>query len=170
MVCVNWKDAQAYVAWLMRESGVEYRLLSEAEWEYAARGGTETARYWGERETEQCRHANGADANTEFDWKIACNDGHARTAAVGGYTKNRFGLSDVLGNVWEWVDDCWNDSYAGAPADGTAWERGNCDARVVRGGSWGSLPMALRSAARFENFAGGRSSVVGFRVARRLTP
>ena len=139
VVCVSWADAYAYVAWLTRESGAEYRLLSEAEWEYVARGGAET---------EQCRHANGADANTEFDWKIACNDGHARTAPVGSYTKNRFGLSDVLGNVWEWVEDCWNDSYAGAPADGTAWKQGNCNTRVLRGGSWDSDPWSLRSAFR----------------------
>ena len=157
VVCVSWADAYAYVAWLTRESGAEYRLLSEAEWEYVARGGAETARYyWGEGETEQCRHANGADANTEFDWKIACNDGHARTAPVGSYTKNRFGLSDVLGNVWEWVEDCWNDSYAGAPADGTAWKQGNCNTRVLRGGSWIVAPRYLRSADRSWSTSGNR--------------
>ena len=170
VVCVSWEDAQAYVGWLSRESGAEYRLLSEAEWEYAARGGTETARYWGERKTEQCRHANGADANTAFEWKIACNDGHAWTAPVGSYTRNGFGLSDVLGNVREWVEDCLNDSYAGAPADGTAWEQGDCDTRVVRGGSWDSSPGYLRSAVRSRGTAGYRFIYVGFRVARRLTP
>ena len=157
VVCVSWEDAQAYVGWLSRESRAEYQLLSEAEWEYVARGGTETAWYWEEGEGGQCRHANGADANTEFDWKIACNDGHARTAPVGSYTKNRFGLSDVLGNVWEWVEDCWNGSYAGAPADGTAWKQGNCNRRVLRGGSWNSNPRNLRSADRGRSPAGDRS-------------
>ena len=144
MVCVNWEDAQAYTAWLSRESGAEYRLLSEAEWEYVARGGTQTVQYW--EEGEQCRHVNGADASTEFDWKIACDDGHARTAPVGSYTENGFGVSDVLGNVWEWVEDCWNGNYEGAPADGTAWTSGNCHTRMVRGGSWDCTPWVLRSA------------------------
>ena len=174
VVCVSWADAQAYVGWLSRESGAEYRLLSEAEWEYAARGGTETARYWGEEETEQCRHANGADAAAKQKYHrltvVECDDGHVHTAPVGSYTKNRFGVSDVLGNVWEWVEDCWNDDYAGAPADGTAWEQGNCDTRVLRGGSWDYVPRNLRSALRYRNTTGYRSDYVGFRVARRLTP
>ena len=170
VVCVSWADAYAYTAWLTRESGAGYRLLSEAEWEYVARGGTETARYWGEGEREQCRHANGADASTEFDGKVSCNDGHAWTAPVGSYTKNGFGVSDVLGNVWEWVEDCWNGSYEGAPMDGTAWTRGNCYTRVSRGGSWYDDPRNLRSADRRRYTSGYRSNHVGFRVARRLTP
>ena len=170
VVCVSWKDAQAYVAWLRRESGAPYRLLSESEWEYVARGGTETARYWGEGEAEQCRHANGADANTEFDWKIACNDGHARPAPVGSYTENGSGLYDVMGNVWEWVEDCWNENYEGAPTDGTAWTRGNCSIRMVRGGSWLNEPSFLRSAVRGGVPTGNRYYYVGFRVARSLTP
>ena len=169
-VCVSWEDAQAYVGWLSRESGAGYRLLSEAEWEYVARGGTATARYWGEGEGEQCRHANGADASTEFDWRVSCNDGHARTAPVGSYTKNGFGVSDVLGNVWEWVEDCRNRSYEGAPTDGAAWTRGDCNTRVVRGGSWINDPRALRSALRDWDLSGDRVSNVGFRVARSLTP
>ena len=170
VVCVSWTDAYAYTAWLTRESGAEYRLLSEAEWEYVARGGTATARYWGEGEREQCRHANGADASTELDWKVSCNDGHAWTAPVGSYTKNGFGVSDVLGNVWEWVEDCWNGSYEGAPMDGTAWTSGNCDTRVLRGGSWFDIPWSLRSANRFRITSGIRINDLGFRVARRLTP
>ena len=89
---------------------------------------------------------------------------------MGSYTKNGFGLSDVLGNMWEWVADCWNDSYAGAPTDGTAWEQGNCDTRVLRGGSWYNIPSFLRSANRYWNPSGDRSSNIGFRVARSLTP
>ena len=171
---MSWEDAQAYVGWLSRESGAEYRLLSEAEWEYAARGGTETARYWGEGETEQCRHANGADAAAKqkyHRWTVVeCDDGHVHTAPVGSYTRNGFGLSDVLGNVGEWVEDCWNDSYAGAPADGTAWKQGNCYYRVLRGGSWINDPRNRRSANRHWSTTGDRGSNVGFRVARSLTP
>ena len=85
VVCVNWRDARAYAEWLSRETGQSYRLLSEAEWEYVARAGTTTARYWGEREAGQCRYANGADSRTDFDWRISCDDGYARTAPVGRY-------------------------------------------------------------------------------------
>ena len=167
---MNWEDAQAYVAWLRRESGAPYRLLSEAEWEYVARGGTETAWYWGEGNAGQCQHANGADASTEFGWKIACDDGYARTAPVGSYTENGFGLYDVLGNVWECVEDCWNGNYEGAPTDGTAWTKGNCDTRVVRGSSWLDGPGTLRSASRGRLTPGYRGYFIGFRVARSLTP
>ena len=134
VVCVSWRDAHAYAEWLSRQTGKTYRLLSEAEWEYVARAGTTTARYWGERETGQCRYVNGADSRTDFDWRIGCDDGYARTAPVGSYQQNGFGLYDVLGNAWEWVQDCGNESYAGAPSDGRAWERGDCGRRVLRGG------------------------------------
>ena len=170
VVCVSWEDAQAYVAWLSRVTGEGYRLLSEAEWEYAARAGTTTARYWGESEAGHCRYANGADARPDFDWQAGCNDGHARTSPVGSYEANGFGLRDVLGNVWEWVQDCWNNSYHGAPRDGSAWESGNCDVRVLRGGSWYDFPQYLRSADRFEDYSGERAANIGFRVARTLTP
>ena len=136
VVCVSWDDAQAYVRWLSEETGEAYRLLSEAEWEYVARAGTTTARYWGESEAGQCRYANGADAGTGFEWAVSCHDGHARTAPVGRYEANAFGLYDVLGNVLEWTADCWNESYAGAPSNGGAWESGECTRRVLRGGSW----------------------------------
>ena len=170
VVCVNWDDARTYARWLSRETGERYRLLSESEWEYAARGGARTARYWGESESDQCRHANGADASTAFDWRVSCNDGHGRTSPVGSYTKNGFGLHDVLGNVWEWVQDCWNEDYAGAPADGRAWERGDCSRRVSRGGAWYSRPGVLRSADRGGYGTGFRGSHLGFRVTRTLTP
>ena len=172
VVCVNWEDARAYAAWLSRQTGRAYRLLSEAEWEYVARGGTATARYWGERETGQCRHANGADATAKRehpDWTtVACTDGHARTAPVGSYTKNGYGLYDVLGNVWEWVEDCWHESYEGAPRDGQVWTGGDCRRRVLRGGSWGNLPGDLRSAARGRGTSGNRNYRYGFRIARSL--
>ena len=175
VVCVNWNDAQAYVRWLSGRTGEEYRLLSESEWEYVARAGTRTARYWGESERGQCRYANGADRTAKrhnSGWTTAadCDDGHYRTAPVGSYEANGFGLRDVLGNVWEWVEDCWNGSYAGAPRDGSAWKSGECGRRVLRGGSWSSFPGYLRSAYRGRLTSGGRYFYAGLRVARTLTP
>ena len=174
VVCVSWNDAQAYVQWLSRKTGEEYRLLSEAEWEYVARAGTETARYWGESERGQCRYANGADRTAlrhNSDWTtVDCDDGHYRTSPVGSYEANGFGLHDVLGNVWEWTEDCWNDSYAGAPRDGSAWTSGECGRRVLRGGSWVVNPWFLRSAFRIRNSTGFRFNYAGLRVARTLTP
>ena len=162
VVNVSWRDARAYVQWLSRETGERYRLPSEAEWEYAARGGTTTRRHWGDSSSSQCGYANGTVAS--------CDDGMERTAPVGSYAPNAFGLSDVLGNVWEWTDDCWHADYAGEPPDdGRAWTRaGDCGRRVLRGGSWYNLPRSLRSAARPWNLAGTRDAFTGFRVARTL--
>ena len=176
VACVSWNDAQAYVAWLSRETGEEYRLPSESEWEYAARAGTATARYWGEGESGQCRHGNGADASvkerySDWLWPIAsCRDGHVHAAPVGSFAANSWGLHDVLGNVWEWTEDCRNGSYAGAPSDGSAWEYGDCSERVLRGGSWNSKPSYLRAALRLRDSTGYRGSYGGFRVARTLAP
>jgi len=170
VVCVSWDDARAYAEWLSRSTGRRYRLLSESEWEYVARAGTVTARWWGEGESGQCVRANGADAGAGLSWGVGCIDGHSRTAPVGSYGANAWGLHDVLGNVWEWTADCWNVSYAGAPADGSAWEYGSCSLRVLRGGAWVSEPGYLRSAYRVRYNSGSRYSVVGFRVARTLTP
>ena len=173
VVCVNWEDAQAYVRWLSQETGQAYRLLSEAEWEYVARAGTRTVRYWGQGSSEQCRYENGKDmAWTVGDGSretVDCNDGYVETSLVGMYEANPFGLHDVLGNVTEWVQDCWNESYSGAPSDGRAWQSGDCDRRVLRGGSWGSEPRYLRSASRGRVDTGFRVIVIGFRVARTLT-
>ena len=146
VVCVSWEDAIAYVRWLSRETGERYRLPSEAEWEYAARGGTETSRYWGDGESGQCAHANASDRALkrrygEWKWTVAsCDDGHVHTAAAGTFSANAYGLHDVMGNVWEWVGDCWNEGYTGAPSNGSAWESGDCARRVMRGGSWFSSP------------------------------
>ena len=176
VVCVSWEDARAYVGWLSEETGKEYRLLSESEWEYVARGGRGTSRYWGEGESGQCRHANGGDEAlkgeyADWPWAVAsCNDRRVWTSPVGTFEENGFGLHDVLGNVWEWVGDCYHDSYEGAPADGSAWESGDCERRVLRGGSWGSFPGGLRSANRFWLPTGNRNDNAGFRVARTLTP
>lgn len=176
VACVNWNDAQAYAAWLSRETGEQYHLPSESEWEYAARAGTATARYWGEGESGQCRHANGADASVKerysaWSWPVAsCRDGHVHTAPVGSLAANGWGLHDMLGNVWEWTADCWNGSYGGAPSDGSAWEYGECDRRVLRGGSWSDGPSGLRAADRGGITSGYRNVDFGFRVARTLAP
>lgn len=169
VVCVSWDDARAYVEWLSRRTGHHYRLLSEAEWEYVARAGTQSARYWGEGTSQQCQHANGADAGTGLRDAVECSDGHARTSPVGQYDKNDFGLHDTLGNVWEWTQDCWHDEYHGAPADGRPWERGergNCNFRVPRGGAWATRPESIRTAYRNRMPPHMRHSSFGFRVAR----
>ena len=176
VVCVSWSDVQAYVYWLSGKTGEAYRLLSEAEWEYVARAGTRTARYWGVSKRDQCRYANGADEalkrrHADWPWSIAlCDDGHAKTAPVGSYEANGFGLHDVLGNVMEWTEDCWNGSYDGAPSDGSAWTSGDCGRRVLRGGRWDTIPGNLRSAFRNKITTGLRVNGLGFRVARTLTP
>ena len=176
VACMNWNDAQAYAGWLSRKTGGEYRLPSESEWEYAARAGTTTVRYWGEGESGQCRHANGGDASVEqrySDWPFpaaSCRDGYVYTAPVGSLVPNGWGLHDMLGNVWEWTEDCWNGSYGGAPSDGSVWEYGECDKRVLRGGSWFDNPPILRAANRFRFTSGYRNSNFGFRVARTFAP
>ena len=151
---VSWEDAQAYVHWLSRKTGEEYRLLSEAEWEYAARGGTTTRYSFGDEITP-------SDVN--YDWNIR------KTQQVGSYRANGFGLYDVHGNAREWVQDCWNERYAGAPTDGSAWGGGDCSRRVLRGGSWSFSSRYLRSAIREWSQTGGRNGLDGFRVARTLT-
>ena len=174
VVCVSWEDAQAYVSWLSGKTGKGYRLLSESEWEYVARGGKRSARYWGEGERGQCRNANGADESlkrrySDWRWRVAsCDDGYVQTSPVGSFEANGYGMHDVLGNVWEWVEDCWNESYEGAPGDGSAWTRGNCERRVLRGGSWLVDPRGLRSAIRIRSTTGYRSIGVGFRIVRTL--
>lgn len=141
VACVNWDDAKAYAEWLTRKSGKNYRLLSEAEWEYAARAGTTTAYYWGDNANAGCSYANGADqtakATLPANFIYAnCSDGHTYNAPAGSFQPNAFGLHDMSGNVWEWTEDCWNANYNGAPNDGSAWTSGECGRRVVRGGSW----------------------------------
>ena len=177
VVCVDWDDARAYVRWLSRKTGEEYRLLSESEWEYVARAGTSTSRYWGDSETGQCRYANGADRTlkqrySDWEWGVAgCRDGAVHTSAAGIYESNGYGLYDVLGNVWEWTADCTNESHVGAPRDGSAWEREFCVARILRGGSWLYGPRSLRSARRNSGLSTGeRFNDNGFRIARTLTP
>ena len=168
---VSWKDAHDYVEWLSRRTGQRYRLLSESEWEYVARGGTVTSRYWGDSVGRQCEHANGADLMAKRSnprLNVAdCDDGYVRAAPVGSFRENGFGLYDVLGNLWEWTQDCWRATYNGASSDGRAVQGDNCS-YVVRGGGWNSRPEALRSAARGRRYWMIRHLDVGFRVARTL--
>lgn len=171
VTCVSWEDAQAYVRWLSGETGKDYTLLSEAEWEYAARAKSETARFWGNDAAQACRFANVHDDTSkrvnEFSWTTHdCDDGFAQTAPVGNFDPNDFGLNDMLGNVYEWVEDCWNETYDGAPTDGSPWLEGDCSRRVFRGGSWSSFPFAVRSASRGRDYSVSQNSSIGFRVAR----
>jgi len=178
VVCVSWDDAKAYVAWLSRVTGKAYRLPSEAEWEYAARAGTQTPYYWGAAElrNEACRFGNFADRTTEaaLKWKeigleyfsYECSDGYVYTAPVGTFQPNAFGLYDMLGNARELTEDCYNKSFDGAPTDGSVWLAGDCSYRMQRGGSWDNDGGYAHTA--FRQPGGGRSSQSGFRVARTL--
>jgi formylglycine-generating enzyme required for sulfatase activity len=171
VVNVSWEDAQAYVQWLSQRTGRRYRLLTEAEWEYAARAGTTTSRWWGDSEAGQCAAGNGADLtakDAEPSWTVAsCRDGFLFTSPVGTFAPNRFGLHDMAGNARQWVEDCYADSYAGASSDASVAQTSRgCDRRVLRGGSWINIPRNLRSAFRFWITPGDRDSYVGFRVAR----
>ncbi len=174
VIRVGWEDVPAYLAWLSHESGGRYRLPSEAEWEYAARAGTTTPYYTGDTMSRQ--EANFGRYFT------------GRPMPVGSYPANPFGLHDMLGNVAEWCEDCWNESYVGAPVDGSAWRSGDCERRVLRGGHWasgaegfrtGDMPRDMRAASRTfgpppSNWIrravkeGSRDVVIGFRVVRDL--
>ena len=156
---VSWEDAQEYVRWLSEETGEGYRLMSESEWEYVARSGTET-RYWWGGEVGRNR-ANCDGCGSRWDDR--------QTSPVGSFSANAFGVHDVHGNVWEWVEDCWHGDYRGAPTDGSARTRErDCSRRVLRGGSWFAYPRYVRSAERYRIPSGNRYNNVGFRVARTL--
>jgi len=168
VVCVNWHDAKAYAAWLSGKAGKTYRLLSEAEREYVTRAGTTTPFWWGTSITPRQANYNGSAE----PYKGGGSKGEYRkhTLPVDSFEPNPWGLYQVHGNVWDWTEDCRNDTYQGAPTDGAAWTSGNCRLRVVRGGSWGNLPQHLRSAYRLKSSTGGRGSNQGFRLARTLNP
>ncbi len=171
-VCLSWNDAQAYIAWLnaklptnassAKSRDGPYRLPSEAEWEYAARAGTATARWWGD--AIGTGNANCDGCGSQWDGRLI--------APAGSFGPNPFGLYDMLGNVWQWVNDCWNESYIGAPTDGSTWATGDCTRHVLRGGSWSNLPIFIRAATRSKSDAAGKdfdySIYAGFRVARTL--
>lgn len=175
VTCVSWEDAVAYSRWLSRISGKAYRLPSESEWEYAARAHTVTGRYWGDDPAVACEFGNGNDlaaAKQRPDarrWSvIECNDRYAYTAPVGSYRPNAFGLFDMLGNAGEWTQDCWTDSYVGAPSDARARTNGNCAMRAVRGGAWDDAFVGLRASYRVGSPVTIRLYSRGFRVARDL--
>jgi formylglycine-generating enzyme required for sulfatase activity len=158
VINVSWEDAQEYVLWLSGRTGEVYRLPSEAEWEYAARAGTSTRFWWGDGLGASSANCYGCGSR----W-----DGE-RTAPVGSFSANPFGLYDVAGNAREWVEDCWNEGYVDAPLDGSARVSGDCNVRVVRGGSWSYGPSYVRSAYRDWDDAGYAYPSNGFRVARTL--
>ncbi len=160
VINVSWDGAMAYMMWLSHKTGKAYRLLTEAEWEYAARAGSTTVYYWGDKLGKGNANCNGCGSKWD----------NVQTSPVGSFAANAFGLYDMAGNAWQWVQDCYHDNYKGVPADGSAWTGGDCNARVVRGGSWISYPQLLRSAARFWNTPDNRGNLLGFRVGRTITP
>ncbi len=171
VACIGREDALAYLEWLSKQTGRQYRLPSEAEWEYAARAGTDKSRYWGESPDQACEYANVGDQTTQNQVsggiKAAhnCSDGYAYTAPVGSFKPNAFGLYDMIGNVQEWVEDCWHDDYSGAPNDGSAWIKDKCSFELVRGGSWIDRPQLSRSPFRIRIGAYYEGDT-GFRPAR----
>lgn len=158
VVCVSWNDARTYAQWLSEQTGHAYRLPTEAEWEYAARAGTETS-YWWNNEFSRNR-ANCDGCGSHWDGKS--------TAPGGSFAANPYRVHDTAGNAWEWVEDCWHEDYAGAPTDGSVWTVAECAQRVIRGGSWFNLPTHLRSANRGRSTPDYRIDFVGFRLARTL--
>lgn len=183
VVCVSWLDARAYVQWLSSITDREYRLPGEAEWEYAARAGTVSAFFFGESGDNACSSMNGGDqslaralppwgpaieasaAKGELGARlIACDDGYAFTAPVGRYAANAFGLRDMAGNAWEWVEDCYHPSYAEISANGAPYVVEGCDQRRTRGGSWDDYPIDLRSSVRKRLPPEQARDNVGFRV------
>ncbi|HEX5736868.1 MAG TPA: formylglycine-generating enzyme family protein [Hydrogenophaga sp.] len=176
VVCVSQNDARAYAQWLSRETGQVYRLPTEAQWEYAARAGSQSSRPWGDNAGAACRHANVADRTRPPDgsssWTSGhrCRDGHWFTAPAGSYKANGFGLHDMIGNAWEWTLDCYDEeAYGNASAlDGRAHVAASCSRFVVRGASWSSTPDKARSAFREADPASNRDDDFGFRVVREL--
>jgi len=168
---VSWMGALEYTRWLSRQTAGKYRLLSEAEWEYAARAGSTTAYHFGDDPSQLCDFANVADITgmKKHNWGSAtnCEDGYAELAPVGRFQPNSFGLFDMLGNASEWVADCARPNYDKAPADGAPFE-GRCDTRIVRGGSYQNLYVGVRSAKRYASAVDERAGTIGFRVARSL--
>ena len=159
VINVSWEDAVAYCAWLSEKTGEAYRLPSEAEWEYACRAGTTTEYFWGDAAGHNKANFRGSGSQ----W------GGEQTAPVGSFAPNPWGLYDMHGNVYEWCADCWHGDYKGAPSDGGAWmSGGDCDKRVLRGGSWYFVEQDVRAAFRFTITSSLRFSNFGFRVARTL--
>lgn len=174
VTCTSWNDAKAYAAWLSAKTGQHYRLPSASEWEYAARAGTAAAQPWSAEGLDACANANVADLSAGHrypGWAVfACNDGFVQTSPVGSFKANSFGLNDMLGNVFQWTEDCWNANYKGAPIDGSARMDGDCTERELRGGSWFSNPSYVRANYRNHFAVDYRTSTVGIRLARDIAP
>jgi formylglycine-generating enzyme required for sulfatase activity len=187
VVCVSWEDARDYAAWLAKKTGRDYRLPSDAEWEYAVRAGTTSAYFWGASVDDGCRSANFGDQGLERALPAlaevvrqdratgnpkarfaGCDDGGVFTTPAGSYAANPFGLRDMTGNAWEWVEDCYEVSYDTLPLDGKAREKDGCDSRIVRGGSWDDYPTDVRSASRHHVPPTSKRDDGGFRVACSL--
>jgi formylglycine-generating enzyme required for sulfatase activity len=179
-ICVSWAEAVAYTKWLSARTGQTYRLLSEAEWEYAARSGTQTQAFWGDSPGEACLYSNGPDATMlgrfpdqrpNLPDTLPCDDHYVFTSPVGAFRPSPWGLYDMMGNVFEWVQDCWWKNYEGAPMDGSPRLQGECWKRVNRGGSWTSIPTGMRAAGRGDDqYTTTRVLDLGFRVAREVDP
>jgi formylglycine-generating enzyme required for sulfatase activity len=161
VINVSWVDAKAYVGWLSQVTGKDYRLLSEAEWEYAARAGSHTRYPWGDDLGKANANCDGCGSG----WDLS------QTAPAGSFKPNRFGLYEMHGNVWEWVEDTWHENYDGAPSDGTVWLwRADPSLRVIRGGAWRNEGYLIRSALRERRNMHVRFDTLGIRVARTLNP
>lgn len=177
VVCVSWLDSKAYLRWLSAETEQHYRLLSEAEWEYLASEGSDTAYPWGDEPNDACTRANVGDqamvmhyGEGKVKWKVVdCNDGHAALAPVDAFPPNAFGVYDMIGNSWEWVEDCYLMPYPEGPVDGSAVQvEGECDRRAVRGGAWITSLYRQRPSWRGRDPEGKLTFIFGFRIARDL--
>lgn len=182
VVSISWFDAHVYLDWLSMRNNSQYRLLSDAEYEYATRAGTMTPWFWGNHSDQQSTYANGADLSSmdiEDTFSLSqtygapiqpaqCRTGYSFTSPVGKFKPNRFGLYDMSGNVWEWVEDCFSENHLPTTQSPAKWD--NCDFRAIRGGSWAMEPAFLRSAVRQRDYSWHNDRDIGFRVARDLTP
>jgi len=157
VINVSFDDALGYAEWLGKTTDKNYFIPSEAQWEYAARGGTKSKWFWGDDFTDNNFASCAGDG---------CDEQYERTAPVGSFMANPYGLHDTAGNVWEWTNDCWNDDYENAPTDGSRWLDGDCEKRVIRGGSWNDSMSYLRSVYRSDNLRDLRSHNDGFRLAQ----
>ncbi len=165
VIDVDWFDAHAYIEWLNHKTGKKYRLLTEAEWEYAAKAGADTTYSWGAEASHE--HANygqdeccGTLVKGRDQWEF--------TSPQGSFPPNAFGLHDLSGNLWEWVEDCWSEDPSKGPTDGSARMDGECALRIMKGGSWASMPVRIRAAFRDAFGPDDRGNIIGFRVARTL--
>lgn len=174
VTCISWYDARAYTEWLAIKTGRPYRMLSEAEWEYAARAGTSTAYHHGDDPDGLCATDNGHDltsmeVHVDMPWEgVNCRDGFAQTAPVGSLKPNSWGVYDVHGNVWEWLEDCYTASYENTPRDGFPMLGGTCEQRVYRGGGWSVQERGRRAANRGRFNPADRYGQLGLRVALEL--